>query len=40
MELRRLYMLQQKGAQPGIEPGTSPNAQGSPEGFEIFPKGV
>ena len=29
-----------KGAQPGIEPGTSPSAQGSPEGIEIFPKGV
>ena len=29
-----------KGAQPGIEPGTSPSAQGSPEGVEIFPKGV
>ena len=29
-----------KGAQPGIEPGTSPSAQGSPEGVENFPKGV
>ena len=29
-----------KGAQPGIEPGTSPSAQGSPAGVEIFPKGV
>lgn len=34
------YITKQKRAQPGIEPGTSPSAQGSPEGVETFPKGV